>query len=261
MKISKKLENLYVKDCLTNERELNYQLGFRGIEVKFTNKEDWTSEFEGEEYLICFEKFLNSCENLDFYIYDGSSSVICNIAEMAFVVNDEDLETFNNLYKYFKKNYEEIIDCFRLEAEEIEKNMSDDEKSGKTSVELRKEVLLPSEPEIDENTEIKVIPIIEVNNLKDYEDEKRKLYLEFERIVMSNTDYQNEIKEVESKDKAWRKEILDTLFLSHINQLSHEWYEEHIYYKEKFTWSDLVIKWAKLSETNYQFSKKIIWNG
>lgn len=171
MKISKKLENLYVKDCLTNERELNYQLGFRGIEIKFTNKEDWTSEFEGEEYLICFEKFLNTCENLDFYIYDGSSSVICNIAEMAVVVNDEDLETFNNLYKYFKKNYEEIIDGFRLEAEEIEKNMSDDEKLDKTAVGLRKEVL---------NNRIRIIKIMKFFG-QDTSEKERDLF--FNNII------------------------------------------------------------------------------
>lgn len=247
MKISKKLENLYVRDCLTNERELNYQLGFRGIEVKFTNKTDWLSESEGEEYLICFEKFLNTCEDLDFYIYDGSSSVICNIAEMTVVVNDEDLETFNNLYKYYKKNYEEIIDGFRRELKEVFIDSLD--------------MAMTVETDFDENTEIKVTPIVEIDNLKDYEDEKRKLYLEFENIIKSNVDYQNEIIAVEKSCNMDRKQIMDTLFLSHIDSLSHEWYEQHIYYKELFDWSDLIIKWSRMAEEKYLFSKKIVWKG
>lgn len=253
MKISKKLENLYVRDCLTNERELNYQLGFRGVEVKFANKVDFVSEFEGEEYLICFEKFLNTCEKLDFYIYDGSSSVICNIAEMTIVVNDEQLDMFNNLYKYYKKNYEEIIDGFRREAEEIEADMAQSEKESKTAVELRKEVLLPSEPEI------KVIPVIEVNNLSDYEAEKRKLYLEFELMIKNNTNWQNEIIAVEKKDNVQRQEIMQCMFLAHINQLSPEWVELHVHHKDKWEFSDIIIKWARMAELDYRFSKIIVW--
>lgn len=238
MKISKKIENLYVRDCLTNERELNYQLGFRGIEVKFTNKIDWVSEFEGEEYLICFEKFLNTCEKLDFYIYDGSSSIICNISEITVVVNDEQLDMFNNLYKYYKKNYKEIIDNFRREAEEIEADMD--------------------QSEIDETTEIKIIPVIEVDNLSDYEAEKRKLYLEFELMIKNNTNWQNDIIAVEKKDNVSRQEIMQCMFLAHINQLSPEWVELHVHHKDKWEFSDIIIKWARM-ELDYRFSKIIVW--
>lgn len=102
--------------------------------------------------------------------------------------------------------------------------------------------------------------IIECDNLKDYENEKSKLYLEFENIIKKDNKYQNEILAVEKKYFINRKDILETLFLAHIEALSIDWYEEHIYYKGYFDWCDLIIKWAKLSEKNYQFSNKIVWS-
>ncbi len=107
MKISKKLENLYIRN-FENERELNYPLGYRGIEIKFSNNVNFETEQEGEEYLICLEMYLNETE-IDYYEYDGSRSIIGNLAEITFVVSQDDLDKFNKSYKEFKSNYETIM--------------------------------------------------------------------------------------------------------------------------------------------------------
>ncbi len=107
MKISKKLENLYIRN-FENERELNYPLGYRGVEIKFSNNVDFKTEQEGEEYLIQLEMYLNNTE-IDCQEYDGSRSVIGNLAEITFVVNEDDLDKFNKSYKEFKVNYKTIM--------------------------------------------------------------------------------------------------------------------------------------------------------
>lgn len=111
MKITKKLENLFFKGI--DVRELNCREGFRLVSIRFENKEDFRDESEGEEYIICLEKFLNDDCNLDYFVFDGSRSVISNVAEVCLCVLEEDIKHFNSLYRIFKQRCNEIIEDYR----------------------------------------------------------------------------------------------------------------------------------------------------
>lgn len=117
MKITKKIENKYFVNCMTGKRELNSKLGYRNITVCFTNDNEWLSEYEGQEYIICLEAFLNDCDKLDWFIECGSQLVIGNTAEVVICVNDEDIKLFNDYYKIFKERCNEIVDDFRTKVE------------------------------------------------------------------------------------------------------------------------------------------------
>lgn len=109
MKITKKLENKFVG----KDKELNCREGFRLVSIRFENKEDFIDESEGEEYIICLEKFLNDDCNLDYFVFDGSRSVISNVAEVCLCVLEEDIKHFNSLYRIFKQRCNEIIEDYR----------------------------------------------------------------------------------------------------------------------------------------------------
>lgn len=228
MKISKKLETKYIRS-FEGERELNYPLGYRGIEIKFTNRRDFISEQEGEEYLICLEMYLNN-NDLALYEYDGSRSVIANLAEITFVVNEDQIDEFTKVYKEFKANYETIINNYKHQT------MHDEE---------------------EQETQEEITSVI-VDNLEDYEAEKKKLYIEFEEMIKNNTNWQNEIIAVEKKDTVARVDIMQCIFLAHINQLSPDWVKYNVHIKEKWEFSDIIIKWARMAELDYKLSKRII---
>lgn len=233
---SKKIEKLYVRDCLTNERELNYPLGYRGVVITVKNHED------GEGILLSLERYLNEYDLIDFTQYDASLSSWDNKAEITFVVNDQHLDVFFEVYEDYKKNYKTITERHIRENEEIEfDEMSCDD-------------------EMFDDDEIRVTPVIRPSNHAEYEAAKRELYLEFERIIANNTEWCNEIVKVEKEENVWRKEILDAIFLAHINHLDPYWVELNVHKKEKWNFSDLIIKWARMAETGkYQLSKQIIY--
>ncbi|RPJ79840.1 MAG: hypothetical protein EHM20_00175 [Alphaproteobacteria bacterium] len=222
---SKLIEKKFVRDCLTNERELNYPLGYRGVVITVKNSDD------GKGLLLSLERYLNEYDLIDFTEYDASLSTWDNKAEITFVVNEDHLDVFFEVYDEFKINHKSIIERFIKENEDCQ-----------------------------DDTEIKLTPVIRVNTHKEYEAAKRELKAEFDKVIINNHDYQREILEVSKKYNEMISDIHNVLFLAHINQLSPEWVQCWIHHKEKWDYSDLIIKWARMAETGkYMLSKMLIF--
>jgi|GEM_PF-4859551 len=233
---SKKIEKLYIRDCLTNERELNYPLGYRGIVITVKNHED------GEGILLSLERYLNEYDLIDFTQYDASLSSWDNKAEITFVVNDQHLDVFFEVYEDYKKNYKTITERHIKENKELEfDEMSCDD-------------------EMFDDDEIKVTPVIRPSNHAEYEEAKRELRLEFDKLICRNDEYQREILAVSKKYNLMISEMHDVLFLAHIDQLAPIWVEYNVHQKDQWDYSDLIIKWERMAETGkYQLSKQIIY--
>lgn len=106
------------------------------------------------------------------------------------------------------------------------------------------------------NQEIKVTPIERYKNINEFDEAMEALYLEFENVISNNEDFKSEIMNVENKDNESRAEIMQTIFLAHIDQLSPDWVKKNVHKKNKWEYSDLIIKWSRMAEIGkYQLSK------
>lgn len=74
------------------------------IEIKFLQNFDFKNEYEGMEYLIVLEQYLS-----DLSIETRYQTVIKGIAQMQIIIHKNDVKNFNELYKDFKTNMDDIM--------------------------------------------------------------------------------------------------------------------------------------------------------
>lgn len=275
MKITKNMESKYFKGV--DEKILNCREGYRVINVKFENTEDFENESAGEEYIICLEKFLNTECNLDYFMEDGSRSVIANVAEVSLCVLEEDIKNFNNWYKIFKNTYKYEMLKQREELER-ESELTDletlenleDENFGYTEDEIAKleeecgfldseEIVNTMNGLQDELESAVEVPTVNFKSLVEFNIAESSLRHEFNVLIANNHLYKDEISKIEEKYYETQRDVIDTLFCVYIGTICFDWVHLNIKCKKKVDYVKLIDVWKDRSINDYKLSKRIVW--